>query len=283
MATLNISKKRKFVADGVFYSELNEVSNWNGEVWIISHKLLLPHSFCLVSSQLMAMPALLSRSLPLLVQRLWFLLPAPKKSSARRASASLNSPPWFRTGKCKRFLYFFSLMTYKYSFSLQLLASTSLPALLTCWLSVSLLVASTPPPKPSHSSTSCSVALLSAVHAMVCFVSWWSPVQRVPRSLSPERSAVNAPSPRNSLMDTWSRLAKLPMIMLRLPSVTWWCDKVSSVSRCRSCCRMTPRESSAPRLHSLMLSPFLNLKMSPVVGKEGRTIRKDWLIEGLGT
>lgn len=26
MATLNISKKRKFVADGVFYSELNEVS-----------------------------------------------------------------------------------------------------------------------------------------------------------------------------------------------------------------------------------------------------------------
>lgn len=25
MAALNISKKRKFVADGVFYSELNEV------------------------------------------------------------------------------------------------------------------------------------------------------------------------------------------------------------------------------------------------------------------
>jgi hypothetical protein len=26
MSALNISKKRKFVADGVFYSELNEVS-----------------------------------------------------------------------------------------------------------------------------------------------------------------------------------------------------------------------------------------------------------------
>lgn len=32
MASTNISKKRKFVADGVFYSELNEVRNLAREV-----------------------------------------------------------------------------------------------------------------------------------------------------------------------------------------------------------------------------------------------------------
>lgn len=42
MATLNISKKRKFVADGVFYSELNEVGHWNDEICFFSHKHLLP-------------------------------------------------------------------------------------------------------------------------------------------------------------------------------------------------------------------------------------------------
>ena len=31
MATVNISKKRKFVADGVFYAELNEV-NYNSNI-----------------------------------------------------------------------------------------------------------------------------------------------------------------------------------------------------------------------------------------------------------
>jgi hypothetical protein len=32
----NISKKRKFVADGVFYSELNEVSYLTGIDWLHS-------------------------------------------------------------------------------------------------------------------------------------------------------------------------------------------------------------------------------------------------------
>ena len=32
MASTNISKKRKFVADGVFYSELNEVRNLASEI-----------------------------------------------------------------------------------------------------------------------------------------------------------------------------------------------------------------------------------------------------------
>lgn len=42
----NISKKRKFVADGVFYSELNEVRCENscffgGEIWFLGHVELL--------------------------------------------------------------------------------------------------------------------------------------------------------------------------------------------------------------------------------------------------
>ena len=202
MAFVNISKKRKFVADGVFYSELNEVRFYSS-IWNFGLDSLISLVVCPSTCR-----GWLCRSWsPCHCCPHWNYYQGHQNPGCSWWKGSKNS--WIDLCCSEEVVACSVPFNFPSNAEMQYLDSISQKVLLKSLQRELPLVVWMLKLKQSLLSTSFLVALQFVVLATVFYASLWNLVRREPRSLFLVRFVVKELSPRSSLTVTWSRPVKL--------------------------------------------------------------------------